>query len=168
MYIPGPRYFAPARLTWIRKSLTVARALPPSCHNSNVYITIQYQAVMARQALHFLSDGISFSDTPSNWWSSLGRGPTTPTLDAPGVACSHLLNLLTEVTNSRSNARLVRNEIAARGSSMLPRRTSAGFLLGDELERVEIFKYLSLMLAYNGNDTQAMQVNLKKVWTCWV
>ena len=133
-----------------------------------VYITIQYQAVMARQALHFLSDGISFSDTPSNWWSSLGRGPTTPTLDAPGVACRHLLNLLTEVTNSRSNARLVRNEIAARGSSMLPRRTSAGFLLGGELERVEIFKYLSLMLAYNGNDTQAMQVNLKKVWTCWV
>jgi hypothetical protein len=33
---------------------------------------------------------------------------------------------------------------------------------GDELERVEVFKYLVWLLAYNDNDTQAMRANLAK------
>jgi hypothetical protein len=32
---------------------------------------------------------------------------------------------------------------------------------GDELERVEVFKYLGWLLAYDNNDIQAMQGNLK-------
>jgi hypothetical protein len=34
---------------------------------------------------------------------------------------------------------------------------------GKELERVEVFKYLGRLLAYNGNDTQAVRGNLRKV-----
>ncbi len=41
------------------------------------------------------------------------------------------------------------------------------FCGGDELERVEVFKYLGQMLAYDDNDTQAMQSNLKKSQRCW-
>jgi hypothetical protein len=33
---------------------------------------------------------------------------------------------------------------------------------GKELERVEIFKYLGRLLAYNNSDTQAVRNNLKK------
>ena len=33
---------------------------------------------------------------------------------------------------------------------------------GKELERVEVFKYLGRLLAYNDNDAQALRVNLKK------
>jgi hypothetical protein len=38
---------------------------------------------------------------------------------------------------------------------------------GDELERVEVFKYLGRLLAYNDNDTQAMRGNLKKARKSW-
>ncbi len=39
---------------------------------------------------------------------------------------------------------------------------------GDELERVEeVFKYLGWLLAYDDNDTQAMQGNLKKACKSW-
>jgi hypothetical protein len=38
---------------------------------------------------------------------------------------------------------------------------------GDELERVEFFKYLGRLLAYDNNDTQAMQGNLKKACKSW-
>ena len=31
-----------------------------------------------------------------------------------------------------------------------------------EMERVEVFKYLNRLLAFNDNDTQAMRGNLKK------
>ena len=41
------------------------------------------------------------------------------------------------------------------------------FCGGDKLERVEVFKYLGQMLAYDDNDTQAMQSNLKKSQRCW-
>ena len=37
----------------------------------------------------------------------------------------------------------------------------------EELDQVEVFKYLGRMLAYDDNDTQAMQSNLKKAWWCW-
>ncbi len=38
---------------------------------------------------------------------------------------------------------------------------------GDELERVEVFKYLGWLLAYDDNDTQAMQGNLKIARKSW-
>ncbi len=38
---------------------------------------------------------------------------------------------------------------------------------GKELERVEVFKYLGRLLAYNNNDTQAVRNNLKKVRGVW-
>jgi hypothetical protein len=38
---------------------------------------------------------------------------------------------------------------------------------GDELERVEVFKYLGWLLAYDDNNTQAMQGNLKKARKSW-
>jgi hypothetical protein len=34
---------------------------------------------------------------------------------------------------------------------------------GEELERVEVFKYLGRLLASHNNDTQAVRGNLKKV-----
>jgi hypothetical protein len=37
----------------------------------------------------------------------------------------------------------------------------------DKLERVEMFKYLGWLLAYNDNDTQAMRGNLKKARKSW-
>jgi hypothetical protein len=38
---------------------------------------------------------------------------------------------------------------------------------GKELERVEVFKYLGRLLAYNNNDAQAVRGNLKKVRFIW-
>ncbi len=38
---------------------------------------------------------------------------------------------------------------------------------GDELERVEVFKCLGWLLAYDNNDTQAMRGNLKKAHKSW-
>jgi hypothetical protein len=38
---------------------------------------------------------------------------------------------------------------------------------GDELERVEIFKYLGRLLAYNNNDARAVRGNLRKMRGVW-
>jgi hypothetical protein len=38
---------------------------------------------------------------------------------------------------------------------------------GKELERVEVFKYLGHLLAYDNNDAQAVRGNLKKVRAVW-
>ncbi len=38
---------------------------------------------------------------------------------------------------------------------------------GDELARVEVFKYLGWLIAYNDADTQAMRSNLRKARRCW-
>ena len=38
---------------------------------------------------------------------------------------------------------------------------------GEELERVEVSKYLGRLVASNDNDVQAMQSNLMKAWKCW-
>ncbi len=39
---------------------------------------------------------------------------------------------------------------------------------GEELERVEVFKYLGRLLSYeDDNDTQAMRANLAKARRCW-
>jgi hypothetical protein len=37
----------------------------------------------------------------------------------------------------------------------------------DKLERVEVFKYLGLLLAYNNNNAQVMQANLAKASKSW-
>jgi hypothetical protein len=38
---------------------------------------------------------------------------------------------------------------------------------GDELERVEVFKYLGRLLAYDNNDARAVRGNIKKVQGIW-
>jgi hypothetical protein len=58
----------------------------------------------------------------------------------------------------------MQHEAAARSQDALQQGFFCG---GDDLERVEVFKYLGRMLAYDDNDTQAMQANLKKAWRCW-
>ena len=58
----------------------------------------------------------------------------------------------------------LQHEAAARSQDALQQGFFCG---GDELERVEVFKYLGRMLAYDDNDTQAMRVNLKKARACW-
>jgi hypothetical protein len=46
--------------------------------------------------------------------------------------------------------------------------TSAVFTMyGEELERVEVFKYLGHVLAYKDNDSQAVRGNLKKARGIW-
>ncbi len=39
---------------------------------------------------------------------------------------------------------------------------------GEDLERVEVFKYLERLLAYDNNNSQAMRANLKKARKSWV
>jgi hypothetical protein len=38
---------------------------------------------------------------------------------------------------------------------------------GEDLERVEVFKYLGRLLTYDNNDSQAMRLNLKKACNSW-
>ena len=38
---------------------------------------------------------------------------------------------------------------------------------GEELERVDVFKYLGRLLAYDDNDVQAVRNNIKKARKCW-
>jgi hypothetical protein len=38
---------------------------------------------------------------------------------------------------------------------------------GEELERVEVFKYLGRLIAYDDANTQAMRLNLRKARGCW-
>ena len=38
---------------------------------------------------------------------------------------------------------------------------------GDELDRVEVFKYLGWLIAHDDVNTQAMQSNLRKAQGCW-
>ena len=60
--------------------------------------------------------------------------------------------------------RRMQHEAAARSQDALQQDFFCG---GDDLERVEVFKYLGRMLAYDDNDTQAMRANLKKARRCW-
>jgi len=53
---------------------------------------------------------------------------------------------------------------AVRSQEALKRSFTA---YGEELERVEVFKYLGRLLACNDADTQAMQLNLRKACGCW-
>jgi hypothetical protein len=38
---------------------------------------------------------------------------------------------------------------------------------GKELEKVEVFKYLGRLIAYNDTNTQAMRLNLRRARGCW-
>jgi hypothetical protein len=38
---------------------------------------------------------------------------------------------------------------------------------GEEVEKVELFKYLGWLIAYNDTNTQAMWSNLRKARGCW-
>ena len=58
----------------------------------------------------------------------------------------------------------LQHEAAARSQDALQQEFFCG---GDELEKVEVFKYLGRMLTYDDNDTQAMRVNLNKARKCW-
>jgi hypothetical protein len=58
----------------------------------------------------------------------------------------------------------VQHEIAATTQQSL----QTHFLMyGEELERVEVFKYLRQLLAYDNNNTQAIWANLAKARKAW-
>jgi hypothetical protein len=54
---------------------------------------------------------------------------------------------------------------AAKAARVTLARTFTAY--GEDLERVEVFKYLGRLLAYDDNDTQAMRLNLKKARKSW-
>jgi hypothetical protein len=58
----------------------------------------------------------------------------------------------------------VQHETAAAARQSLQTRF---FAYGEELERVEVFKYLGRLLAYDDNDTQAIRGNLAKARKTW-
>lgn len=70
----------------------------------SICMTVQYQTALVGPALCSLSDGISFSGTPSTWWSSCRRG-YTPTPDALGVTCKRLQRLSIEAISRPCYAR---------------------------------------------------------------
>ena len=41
------------------------------------------------------------------------------------------------------------------------------YACGEELERVEVCKYLGRLVSFEGGDTQAVRSNLKKARRCW-
>jgi hypothetical protein len=58
----------------------------------------------------------------------------------------------------RQHAAAVRSQEALERSFMAYR---------EELERVEVFKYLGRLIAYDDADNQAMRLNLRKAQGCW-
>jgi hypothetical protein len=80
---------------------------------------------------------------------------------APGaLLCNHQT---TELCRERYE-QLVQYETAATAWLALNMRFYA---YGEELERVEVFKYLGRLLSYDDNNTQAMKANLAKTRGCW-
>jgi hypothetical protein len=59
----------------------------------------------------------------------------------------------------------VQHETAATARLSLETRF---FAYGEQLQWVEVFKYLSRLLLHDDNDTQAMRANLAKARRCWV
>jgi hypothetical protein len=55
--------------------------------------------------------------------------------------------------------------VAAERTHLALRQTFTAY--GEELEGVEVFKYLGRLLAYDNNDTQAVRNNLKKAQGIW-
>jgi hypothetical protein len=58
----------------------------------------------------------------------------------------------------RQHATAVRSQEAIKRSFMA---------YGEELERVEVFKYLGRLIVYDDADTQAMRSNMRKARGCW-
>ena len=56
--------------------------------------------------------------------------------------------------------------VAAKRAHLALRQTFTAY--SKELERVEVFKYLGRLLAYDDNDTQTVRGNLKKAHSDWV
>ena len=61
--------------------------------------------------------------------------------------------------------RIVQREAAVNSARALEVIFTAYY--GEELERVEVFKYLGRLLAMDDNDMQAVRANLKKARKCW-
>jgi hypothetical protein len=79
---------------------------------------------------------------------------------APGVLLRN--HQATELCRKRYE-QLVHYETAATARLALNTRF---YVYGEELERVEVFKYLGRLLSYDDNDTQAMRANLTKARGC--
>jgi hypothetical protein len=56
------------------------------------------------------------------------------------------------------------HEAAEAAQSALTRTFMA---YGEDLERVQVFKYLGRLVSYDDNDSQAMRLNLKKAHKSW-
>jgi hypothetical protein len=80
---------------------------------------------------------------------------------APGALLRN--HQATELCRERYK-QLVQHETAATAQLALNTRF---YTYGEELERVEVFKYLGRLLSYNDNNTQAMRANLAKARGCW-
>jgi hypothetical protein len=80
---------------------------------------------------------------------------------APGALLRN--HQVTELCRERYK-QLVQHETAATARLALNTRFYA---YREELERVEVFKYLGRLLSYNDNNTQAMRANLPKAPGCW-
>ena len=61
-------------------------------------------------------------------------------------------------------AKTLQYQAAENSSRALEHRFSA---YGEWLERVEVFRYLGRLLAYDDNDSQALRSNLRKARKCW-
>jgi hypothetical protein len=80
---------------------------------------------------------------------------------APGALLRN--HQATELCRERYE-QLVKHETSATARLALNTRFYA---YGEELERVEVFKYLGRLLSYDVYDTQAMRANLAKARGCW-
>ncbi len=81
---------------------------------------------------------------------------------APGaLLCNHQA---TELCRERYK-QLVQHETAATARLAL---NTQFYAYGEELERVEVFKYLGRLLSYDDKNTLAMRANLAKACGCWV
>ena len=65
---------------------------------------------------------------------------------------------------AEGEAQRVQHEAAATSIKALEECFTA---YNEELERVEVFKYLGCLLAFNDNDTQAIRANLMKARKVW-
>ena len=67
-------------------------------------------------------------------------------------------------TSASAVERRVQHEAAANSVRSLQKQFTA---YGEPLERVEVFKYLGRLMAYDDNDAQAINTQLKKARKSW-